>query len=262
MSCVSCEVESGVARITLNRPHRLNAINDALVADLHTALRRAHADETVRVLLLAGAGRAFCAGDDLKEYEHHARSLVEARRYLSALQEVTRAIVFGDKPVVCAVRGYAVGGGFEWLLNCDLVVMSENTRCFFPEIGLGFMVTGGVSTLLPRLVGLQRARSMMLFGEHVDAAEAQRLGLVHEVVADTDLETAALALAQRVANLPAHSVAALKRVLNRAVGMDLDGVLALEVEAVAQCFVDPATPALVAAAAPRRGDADGARERS
>lgn len=256
MGCVAYETDAGVARITLQRPERLNAINDALVADLDAALRRAHEDMAVRVVLLTGAGRAFCAGDDLKEYEQQARSLSEARRYLHALQDVTRLIVLGDKPVLCAARGYAVGGGFEWLLNCDLVVMSEQTQCFFPEIGLGFMVTGGVSTLLPRMVGLQRARSMILFGERVDAHEALRLGLVHEVVADAELEDAALALARRVAALPAHSVRALKRVLNAAADTDFDAVLMLEAEAVARCFLDPDTPALVAAAAPRR-ESDG-----
>jgi len=115
------------------------------------------------------------------------------------------------------------------------------------------MVTGGVSALLPRLIGLQRARALMLLGERLEAAEALRLGLVHQVVEDADLERAAMALAQRVAGLPGHSVRALKRVLNRALALDFDSVLALEVEAVAQCFLDPATPALVAAAAPRRG---------
>ena len=253
MGCVRYESGDGVGRITLDRPRRLNAINETLVADLRAALASGQADPAVAVLLLEGAGRAFCAGDDLDEYEVQARSIDEARRYLAAIQEVTRAIVHGEKPVLCAVRGYAVGGGFEWLLNCDLVVMSENTRCWFPEVSLGFMVTGGVSALLPRLIGLQRARALMLLGERLEAAEALRLGLVHQVVEDADLERAAMALAQRVAGLPGHSVRALKRVLNRALALDFDSVLALEVEAVAQCFLDPATPALVAAAAPRRG---------
>ena len=150
MGCVRYESGDGVGRITLDRPRRLNAINETLVADLRAALASGQADPAVAVLLLEGAGRAFCAGDDLDEYEVQARSIDEARRYLAAIQEVTRAIVHGEKPVLCAVRGYAVGGGFEWLLNCDLVVMSENTRCWFPEVSLGFMVTGGVSALLPR----------------------------------------------------------------------------------------------------------------
>ena len=155
---VLSEFQDGIATIILNRPERLNAINPALLADLNAALRAAEADPAVRAILLRGAGRAFCAGDDLKEFEQQGRTPEEAQAYVERIQNVTRAIVLGGKMVVGAIHGWAVGGGLEWAINCDLALLAEGTRCCFPEIGLGVFVTGGVSVLLPRLVGLRKAR--------------------------------------------------------------------------------------------------------
>jgi len=152
---------------------------------------------------------------------------------------VTRAIVLGDTPVVGAIRGWAVGGGLEWTINCDFAIAAEGTRFFFPETSLGVFVTGGVTELLPRLVGLQRARELIMLGERFDAAQAREWGLLWKVVPDADLLPTALATARRIAGLPQGPVKALRRILARQQGGGLDGCMAAETEATVAGFLDP-----------------------
>jgi enoyl-CoA hydratase/carnithine racemase len=243
---VLSELEDGVRTITLNRPERLNAINPALLAGLVAALREANSDEATRAVVLRGAGRAFCAGDDLKEFDEQRRAPGETRAYVEQIQAVTRAIVLGDKMVIGAIHGWAVGGGLEWLINCDLAILAETTRCFFPEISLGLFVTGGVTVLLPRLVGLQKARELILFGEHFDAHAALAMGLAWKLMPESELLAEAEATARRIAALPAAQVRDLKRVLNRACALDVEGAMALETDATVRGFLDPDTAVRVA----------------
>jgi enoyl-CoA hydratase/carnithine racemase len=252
MTTVSSEVSGRIGTITLNRPHRLNAMTEELVEDFARALDAANRSAEVDVIVLRGAGRAFCAGDDLKEFEAQTRTAEATRRYLGRIQDTVRMMFYGEKPIVGAAHGWAAGGGFEWLINCDFVVMGEGTRCFFPEVSLGFFVTGGVSALLPRLVGLQKAREMILFGEKYTARELQALGLVYKVVPDDRVGAEARDLADRIVALPQGAARSLKRVMNRALGLDFESVLELERETTLQGFLDPATPDRVRQAAPRR----------
>jgi enoyl-CoA hydratase/carnithine racemase len=244
---VESRIADGIAEITLNRPHRLNAINDELLRNLSAALVAANADPAASVILLSGAGRAFCAGDDLKEFAGQARSEAAARAYLERLQEVTRQLVFGDKLVVGAIHGWAVGGGFEWLLDCDLVVMAENTRCFFPEAALGLFVTGGASHLLPRLVGLPKAKELVLLGERIDARQALALGLANWVVPEAERLAKAREIAGRLVALPPRPRRQVKVLFTRAAAA-LDQALALETEATLEGFLDPDTARRAAAA--------------
>lgn len=238
---VIVERAAGVRSVTLNRPERLNAINHELVGALQAALAEAEADAGTRVIVLGGAGRAFCAGDDLKAFDEQARGEAETRAYVESIQAVTRALVLGDTVVIGAARGWAAGGGFEWLLNCDFVLLAEDARLFFPEVGIGLCVTGGATTLLPRLVGLAKARELLFLGERIDARTALELGLAYKVVAGFALEGEARALAARIAALPAHAVREMKRALNRACHLDVEGAMALETEATTRCFLAPAT---------------------
>ena len=167
----------GVATLTLNRPERLNALNATLLADLCAALDAALADDAVGALVLRGAGRAFCSGDDLKDIENQTAGEAETRAFIEAIQDVSRRLVLGDKVVVGAIHGWAVGGGLEWAINCDLAVFAESTKCFFPEIRWGMFPTGGVTAILPRIVGLAKTRELMLLGETFSAAEAHEMGL-------------------------------------------------------------------------------------
>lgn len=187
MSYATLHNEGPVAVVTLNRPERLNAIGAQLLADLHGALVRAQLDADTRVIVLTGAGRAFCAGDDLKEFGAQASSAESIARTCDDIQRITRDIMFGPKLVIGAVHGYAVGGGFEWVLNCDLVVAADNLVAFFPEMSLGHFVTGGVTRLLPQIVGYQRAMELFVLGARHDAQALYRLGIVNRVVPHDEL---------------------------------------------------------------------------
>ena len=237
----------GVRVITLNRPRRLNAITPELLEDLIAALQAADRDGTIGAVVLTGAGRAFCAGDDLKEFGAQAKDGPTTRAYVERIQDVTRAIMLGETPVIGAVRGWAVGGGLEWMINCDFAIAAEDTRFFFPEIALGVFVTGGVTDLLPRLVGLQRARELIMLGGRFDAAEARAWGLVSKVVADAALMPEALALARRIAALPPGPVRDLRRILAGRSGEGLEAAMAAETAAAVRGFLDPETAKRVAA---------------
>lgn len=238
---VLTSLENGVRTLSLNRPERLNAINRTLLDDLKAALEGANQETDTRVVLLRGEGRAFCAGDDLKEFDTQTRSPQETRQYIQHIQDITRQIVLGDKFVIGAIHGWAVGGGFEWTINCDFVLMARGTRCFFPEISLGVFVTGGVTTLLPSLVGLQKAKELILLGERITAEEALELGIALKIYPQEELFSEAQSLAHRVAALPAKAVRNLKRVINRAYCTDVEAALALETEAAVEGFLDPET---------------------
>jgi enoyl-CoA hydratase/carnithine racemase len=237
----------GVRVVTLNRPQRLNAITLELLEDLIAALQAADRDPAIRAVVLTGAGRAFCAGDDLKEFGSQSTDEARTRAHIERIQDVTRAMVLGDTPVIGAVRGWAVGGGLEWVINCDFAIAAEGTRFFFPEVSLGVFVTGGVTELLPRIVGLQRARELIMLGERFDAAQAQDWGLVFKAVPDTELMQQALALARRVAALPAGPIRDLRRILARRIGSGLEAAMAAETEATVRGFLDPETARRVAA---------------
>ena len=244
---LSEDVEEGLRLVTLNRPHRLNAIVPALLEDLVEALEAAERAPDIRCIILTGAGRAFCAGDDLREFDSQTGDAASTRAYVERIQDVTRAIMLGSKPVIGAIRGWAVGGGLEWLINCDFAVAATGSRFFFPEISLGLFVTGAVTELLPRLVGLQRARELILLGERFDADRALAWGLLHKVVADDELMPTALALARRLAALPQARVYDLRRILTRRAGGGLDAAMAAETEATVSGFLDPETAKRAAA---------------
>ena len=120
--------------------------------------------------MLTGAGRAFCAGDDLKEFAQQSASSASVADTCDRIQQITRDIMFGSKLVIGAVHGFAVGGGFEWVLNCDMVVAADDLVAFFPEMALGHFVTGGVTHLLPQALGHQRAMELIVLGERLSGA--------------------------------------------------------------------------------------------
>lgn len=220
---VDVQIADGVAVVTLNRPERLNAVAPVLVDDLLAALDEVARDDDVRAVVLTGNGRAFCAGHDLKEPPASG----DTRRRLERIQDVTRRIRALPQPVIAAVHGYAIGAGAEFALGCDLVLAADDAVFAFPESGLGLSVTGGISRLLPLLVGPLRAKELLLLGERVDAATAARIGLVNAVV--PDVREAALAWARAIAAKPAYSVALAKRALDAGVDSTLDAALELEV---------------------------------
>lgn len=239
-------VDNGICTITLNRPQRLNAINRVLLSELKAILTNSNDDPAVKVIILCGAGRAFCAGDDLKEFDQQIENETDTRAYIDSIQDITRALVLGDKIIVGAIHGWAVGGGLEWVIDCDLAILAEGTRCFFPEISLGVFVTGAVTTLLPKLVGLQKAKELILFGERFDAQQALAIGIAWKVVPENELFSEAEAVAKRIAALPENAVRNLKRVINRACHLDAEGAMSLETDATVRGFLDPTSAQRVA----------------
>ena len=237
--------QSGVATISLNRPKRLNAINPELLKTLHDAIQAANDDDNVRVILLRGQGRAFCAGDDLKEFDQQVGTESETRAYIENIQNITRGLCLNKKMVVGAIHGWAVGGGLEWVINCDFVVMARTTRFFFPEISLGIFVTGGVTKLLVEQIGLSRAREMILLGEKYEAADALRLGFDWRIVEDSQVFQVGNDLAKRITELPVNPVRHLKRALRESSTLTLEQTLILETKATVEGFLDPQSAELV-----------------
>lgn len=237
---LSAMTGDGVRTITLNRPESLNAMNRQLIDDVARAFEDANADPSTRAILFTGAGKAFCAGDDRRAHVH-PETEEEARDLVQAIQRATHAITLGQKPVVGAINGWAVGGGFEWAINCDFPIWGASAKGFFPEVSLNLFVTGAVTSLLPALVGLIKAREMLFFGDRYGAEELARLGVAWKTVEDHDLIETAQAEAQRLADLPVLSVRAMKRVLNSAALPDLHRALQLETDATVAGFMDPET---------------------
>lgn len=223
---VEYECGDGVARVRLNRPERLNAVVPELVESLLAALDEA---QEARVIVLSGRGRAFCAGHDLKE-PTPVETVEQTRLRLDRIQEVTRRIRRFPGVVIAAVHGYALGAGCELALGCDLVVADEDARFGFPEVGVGLSVTGGISALLPKLVGLARAKELLLLGEHLPAHRAAELGLINRVAPAGKHEEVALELADRIAAKPPTAASLAKRVLDLGLDTGLEQALATEVD--------------------------------
>ncbi len=231
---------SSVRSISLNRPDSLNAMNRQLIDDVAQAFDDANADDQTSVIILTGQGRAFCAGDDRREHSHPENE-AQARDLVEAIQRATRAIIFGEKPVIGAINGWAVGGGFEWAINCDFPIWAKTARAFFPEVSLNLFVTGAVTSLLPALAGLNKAREMLMLGNQYDATELERIGVAWRVVDDDELLDEAQSVARQLSQQPPLAMKAMKRVLNQSAVNDINQALELETEATIRGFLDQET---------------------
>jgi len=234
----------GVRTISLNRPHALNAMNRLLINEISVAFDDANRDPETRAIIFTGKGRAFCAGDDRHEHVH-PETEEEARAVVDAIQRATVSIVMGAKPVIGAINGWAVGGGFEWAINCDFPIWADSARAFFPEVSLNLFVTGAVTSILPNIVGPIKAREMLFLGNRYTAAELKEIGVAWKVVPDDELLAEAEAVAKQLAALPTLSTRAMKRVLNQAISGGLQHALSLETEATVAGFLDPETTRLL-----------------
>ncbi|MFT5116591.1 MAG: enoyl-CoA hydratase/carnithine racemase [Kiritimatiellia bacterium] len=239
---VTSVVENRIAALTLNRPERMNAINAELIEALLCALKEINSDVTVRVIILKGAGKAFCSGADLNEEDivkAPLESVVRAQNEL--LQEITRQILYSDKIVIGAIHGWAVGAGLEWAINCDFPIWAESTKGFFPEAQWGLSVTGAITALLPAMVGPIKARELLLLGEKHTAEQFQTLGVAWKVVPDDCLLNEAQVLAERLAKLPSRSLRDIKKGINLGSYSDLEKTLAYEVDCNVAAMLDPQT---------------------
>lgn len=222
--------EAAIAIVTINRPEVLNAMDLETVAELAQVFHDLERDEEVRVVIVTGAGdRAFVAGGDIP----HMRQLtfVDGRDFVYAGQALTRQIERSNKVVIAAVNGYALGGGSELALACDIRIASERAQFGFPEVSVGLIPGWGGTQRMARLVGRGKAKELVLTGDRIDATEAHRIGLVNKVVPHEQLMAAARDMAQRVIKNSPIAVQQAKKALNEGVEVSLDQGLAIEAEA-------------------------------
>src|SRR5256884_3887091 len=230
--------DNGIVTITLNRPERLNALVGHMRRDLAEALEEAGSDPDVRVVLMTGAGRAFCAGGDVHfmaelvergDAEEFARLLGAARRVILAIRQMT-------KPVIASIEGACAGAGFNLALACDLRIASSTATFSQSFVKLGFHPDWGGTHFLPRMVTPNIACELFFLGDTIDAQEAYRLGLINRVVAPEELEAETQKLAERLREGPAVSIAAAKHAVYAHEHEMLDKMLQYEVEAQIRCF--------------------------
>lgn len=227
------ENDGGVVTVTLNRPEARNALDLVMRRELVGVLDDIEADSTARVVILTGAAGHFCAGGDVKSMQPGSAA-ADGRARVAALNRLVMRLVEFPRPVIAMVDGFAVGAGCNLALCCDLVIASDRAK--FGEVfaKIGLVPDGGGSWLLPRVVGLARAKELIFTADIIDAAEAARIGLVNRVVPAAELAAATRALAQRIAQGPPKVLAMAKHMVNRAASTDLAS--ALDVEAFSQAI--------------------------
>ena len=230
---VRLEVEGAIGTIRLDRP-KMNAINSQLRSELEECAREATDRSDVRAVVLYGGERVFAAGADIKEME--VISYADMLTYGSKLQDAFKVVASIPKPVVAAVTGYALGGGFELALTADFRVLGEKAQVGVPEILLGVIPGAGGTQRLTRLVGPAKAKSLVFTGRFVKADEALAVGIADAVVPDADVYTAALTMAAQWADGPAVALRAAKQAIDQGLELDLDSALRLETALFAGLF--------------------------
>jgi enoyl-CoA hydratase len=221
------ELTDGVARLTVNRPDKLNALNAIVIAELGDAVTRVETDSAVRGVLITGAGsKSFVAGADISELTE--QGAIGGRQRALAGQQVFRRLEHCGKPVIAAINGFALGGGLELALACHLRVASDSARLGQPEVKLGIAPGYGGTVRLPRLVGKARALELLLTGEMIDAQEALRIGLVNRVVPAERLASESEALLRSVLANGPLAVRACLELVEAGLGTGLDEALLLE----------------------------------
>lgn len=220
----------GIATIIINRPAVLNVLNEETMREIIQALEDAEKDENLRVLVLTGIGeKAFCAGLDLKSVkEISPAKMWELSRFL---HKVTLALEEHGKPVIAAINGFALGGGLEIAMACDIRIASENARFGMPEVNVGLIPGGGGTQRLPRLVGKGLAKELIFTGKIIDAKTAESMGLVNKVVPFNDLKVAVEEFAKEIMGKPTFAIKLAKQLINASGEVDLRTGLAYEAEA-------------------------------
>lgn len=228
--------EEKTAFICFNRPERLNAVNELFYQEMNHALTQLEADSQVHVVLLRGQGRAFCVGADLKDHSSKQRSPEEQRSYAQKEQQLCLQIQESSKLFVAGIHGYALGAGAEIALSCDFVLMTETAEIGFPELRLGTYLGGGITYTLPRLVGMTNARKLLFLGERISGQTAFQMGLLHQVVPESQLSDVSNALVQKLASLAPVSVRFAKAHLKNHFASTSVVALQQETEALFYCM--------------------------
>jgi enoyl-CoA hydratase/carnithine racemase len=222
MSELLYDVNDRIAMITLNRPEKLNAFSGPMITAWADALAEAQRDPGVNVVVVTGAGRAFCAGGDVRRMGEGQPTALEHKDQLwEHIHRIPKTLEAVDKPVIAMVNGLAVGAGMGMCLMCDVRVASDAARFSTGYVGVGLVPGDGDTYFLPRLVGSAKALELFWTGDFVDAAEALRLGIVNRVVASAELRPATEALARRIADGPQVAIRMMKRLVYQSARLDL-----------------------------------------
>jgi len=219
--------EEGITTIMLNRPKVFNAISPQLMVDLGEAAEAASKDEETRVVIVMGAGKAFCAGGDVAEDVAliGKKTPFEYREYIASFANVIKKIYWMEKPIIAAINGVTVGGGCDLAMACDIRIASDKARFGAGYIKMGIISELGANYFLPRLIGLGRAKLFSFTGDLIDAKKAEEIGLVDEVVESSEFDARVKELAQKLAKGPTKTIAMYKMAINRSLNMDLESSL-------------------------------------
>lgn len=238
---VKLHIEAGIATVTMNRPDQLNAMGTELLRGLETATARIAESDGVQVIILQGAGQHFAAGGDIKEFETHLHLAPELRypAYREMIVRWANGTVLNlrslPQPVIAKVQGACAGFGMSLALGCDLVIAADTATFTTAYAQLGVSGDGGITWLLPRLVGERRASELMLLAERLTATQARELGLINRVIAEAELDVATLELAHRLQRGARYAYGRIKHLVNTAWDATLPEQLEAEAEGFARC---------------------------
>ena len=229
------QVEDGVATITINRPKALNALNSAVMGEINAAITQCRKDDAVKAVIITGAGeKSFVAGADISQMATLRPQ--QAMAFMEFGIETFRMIETLPKPVIAAVNGFALGGGTELAMSCDFRFASENARFGQPEILIGLIPGWGGTQRLARLIGMGRAKELIMGGDQVNAQRAYEIGLVNKVFPLDQLLPEAKKFAAKLAGLPGFALKMAKDAINFGYDLPLDNAMRLETECCSQCF--------------------------
>ncbi|WZL72851.1 short-chain-enoyl-CoA hydratase [Clostridiaceae bacterium 35-E11] len=231
---IQLEQREKVAVLAINRPKALNALNTQVLKELSCALDQLETAADVDVIIITGQGKAFVAGADIAEMKD--LNAEEGRKFGNLGQQVFRRIEKMEKPVIAAVNGFALGGGCELAMSCDMRIASEKAKFGQPEVGLGIVPGFSGTQRLPRLVGMGKAKELILTGNMINAEEAERIGLVNKVVKSEDLMTEAFVLADKIAANAPMAVRYANIAINRGIETDIETGIEIEADLFGLCF--------------------------
>lgn len=234
MAFVEVTKQGNIGIITMNRPEALNALSSAVFADLSKALDQVERDEEVYVVIITGAGRAFVAGADIGEMAH--MNVEEGLSFSELGNSLLMRVDMFPKPTIAAVNGFALGGGCELSLACDIRIASEKAKFGQPEVGLGIIPGFGGTQRMARIIGTGPAMELIFTADTIDAKQAEKIGMVNHVVPAEELMDAAIAMAEKIASKAQVAIRTSKMALRRGIDCDINTAVTYEALAFATCF--------------------------
>ena len=233
MAFVEVTKQGNIGIITMNRPEALNALSSAVFADLSKALDQVERDEEVYVVIITGAGRAFVAGADIGEMAH--MNVEEGLSFSELGNSLLMRVDMFPKPTIAAVNGFALGGGCELSLACDIRIASEKAKFGQPEVGLGIIPGFGGTQRMARIIGTGPAMELIFTADTIDAKQAEKIGMVNHVVPAEELMDAAIAMAEKIASKAQVAIRTSKMALRRGIDCDINTAVTYEARACATC---------------------------